>query len=63
MACKKCRMAVKVIAYHRTLHNVFVLLQPDMTQPPMTFIGSYSMPLAWLASAAQDSPRSMSYRA
>jgi len=56
-------MAVKVIAYHRTLHNVFVLLQPDMTQPPMTFIGSYSMPLAWLASAAQDSPRSMSYHA
>ena len=46
-------MAVPVIPYRATLHNVFVLLQPDITQPPLTFIGVYSMPLAWLAPAHQ----------
>jgi hypothetical protein len=42
-------MAVRVIPYRTTLHDVFVLVEPDITQPRLTFIGVYSMPLAWLA--------------
>ena len=46
-------MAVAVTPYRFTLHNVFVMLEPNILEPPLTLIGLYSVPFGWVAPTNQ----------